>query len=175
MFAHLGHTTKGLCVVHEGSIESFGQGCISDVCREYKCTEPCGRYEVWEIMVRGWHTVVCGAYSTGRNHKIVLLCHASARLDSAMLLLLQSRSAAVSADVHFVLLVRYNLNTLPAMPCHAIQYQKRGNNAISHTIQCHSGSNSAQSNLSYGPAFSRLESRHFLRVKNRRGGREGRW
>ena len=33
LFAHLGHTTKGLRVVYKGLVESLGQGRIGDVCR----------------------------------------------------------------------------------------------------------------------------------------------
>lgn len=108
----------------------------------------------------GWHTVVCGANPTACNHKIVLLYHASARLNSTTPVTFKAEVLG-SADVHFVLLVRYHLNSLPAV---ALQYQQnRKGRTISPTNQYHSRSNTVQSSLSYCPAFSRLEFRHFYK------------
>ena len=107
---------------------------------------------------------MCGAYPTAGNHKIILLYHASARLDSMMqtwLLLIEIEALWGSADVHFVLLVRYHLNSLPAVPSST---NKRGRGImVSRTIQYRTRSNSVRSSLNYGPAFSHSESRRFYK------------
>src|SRR6266702_4458789 len=69
----------------------------------------------------GWHTVVCGPYPTTGNPKIVLLyvylLASILRRNSAVTF---KAEALGSADIHLVLLVRYHLNSLPAV----LQYQQ---------------------------------------------------